>query len=66
MTKYQLYERACVNVSANTREELFAAGRAKLDQLFGKGSYEITEVHYTVDGEFVNGTMYAIYVGEAI
>lgn len=66
MEESQLYEIAYVTVSANTREELFAAGRAELDQLFGKGSYDITEVHYTVDNGTVNGEMYATYLGEPI
>lgn len=66
MVKFQLYERACVNVYANSREELFKAGRAKLDKLFGNGSYTITEVHYTVDGEFTTGTVYAVYLGKGV
>ena len=64
--KYQLYERANVTVTATSREEVFKAGRAKLDELFGKDSYLITEVSYDVDGNIVNGTMYATYVKEAI
>ena len=64
--KYQLYERACVTVTATSREELFKAGMAKLDKLFGKDYYLITEVLYDVDGNIVNGTMYATYIGEAI
>ena len=66
MVENELYERAFVTITGTSREELFSLGRAKLDELFGKDSYRITEVSYNVDGKLVIGEMYAVYLGEPI
>ena len=67
----ELYESASVTITAGSREQLFAVGRAELDKLFGKDCYRITSVSYNSNstnakGAIVNGTMYATYLGEPI
>lgn len=66
MEKYQLHERACLNIVTTSREAVLNQAKSTLGKLFGDKSYGITEVLYDINGPIITATVYAVYVGEPI